>query len=302
MMNKINWLFYPFISILFLSVSFNAKAQEVRRPVKVKTEQTGDFQLKYGMGVSTRYIWRGLDLAKSPALEPFASALFYGFEVSFYGIYGLYESTAKHPDFEDPGSFENQNSLYTDRIAFNEVITNIFYNIKTTAGTFRLGASSYYFPDQLIKQTEIDSNGNKHFTYTKTNWLNWHDNGNGAHVIEANIKFYGNKDFPLWVLIAYNVYNDPDNSLYAETGYTFNLLGNNLRLFAGGAIGGSQWYQFTVKNGVVQSGVGFINFGFTINREIQVEDWLLIDFSLTDVINYYEERNTLLFKTVLRIE
>ncbi len=291
-----------FVLFLFIIIAPEQFAQEVRKPVKIKTEEVSSFQLKYGMGVSTRYIWRGLDLAKSPALEPYARALFYGFEISFYGAYGLYESSAKHADFEDPENPENINPLYLDRIAFNQVITNIFYNISTEIGLFTLGVSDYYFPDRIIKQTEVDSNGNTHPKYIKTNWLNWHDNGDGAHVIEASLKYMGGNDLPLWIFAAFNFYNDPDNSLYVEAGYTFDLLENKLSLFGGGAIGGSQWYRFTVKNGVVQNGVGLTNFGFTVSREIYIEEWLMLNFELTDIINFYEERNTILFKTTLRIE
>jgi hypothetical protein len=38
------------------------------------------------------------------------------------------------------------------------------------------------------------------------------------------------------------------------------------------------------------------------SREIYVDDWLVIDFALRDVINFYKERNTILFNATLKIE
>ncbi len=127
------------------------------------------------------------------------------------------------------------------------------------------------------------------------------DNGEGAHTIEINLRFAGNKKFPIWFLVAYNVYNDPNNSLYLETGYTFNVLLNKLTLYLGTAVGASSWYQFNFKDGVFR-GDYMTSFGLTFSREIYLEDWLLIDFALTDIINFYHERNTILFTTTIKIE
>jgi len=106
----------------------------------------------------------------------------------------------------------------------------------------------------------------------------------------------------LWVVVAYNFYNDPDKSIFAEVGYTFIVLKNNFSLFAGGVLDASEWYQFTVKNGVVRDGTGLTNFGFILNRELKLEKWLTLDLALLDVMNFYEERNTILFKATLKIE
>jgi len=290
------------LGTMIVLMNIETHAQDVRKPTKIATEETGNFQLKYGMGMSTRYLWRGLDLAQSPALEPYGRALIYGLELSIYGVYGIYENAAKHPDFEIPENPENFSAVFLDRIAFTEVISNIFYHINTNLGTFRLGVTEYYFPDRLVKEIEVDSFGIEHISYPKSTWLNWKDNGEGAHVIEASIKFIGKKGFPFWGIAALNVYNDPDNSLYLEAGYNFNVLSNNLGIVAGGAVGGSKWYQFTVKNGKVRDGSGLTNFGITFSREIYLESWLILDFGLSDIINFYQERNTILFKATLKIE
>jgi hypothetical protein len=277
-------------------------AQEIRKPMKIKEEEKSDFQIRYGSALSTRYMWRGLNLSKAPVFEPYASFLFHGVELSFYGVYGLSESEAKHPDFDKNINPAEVNPYFLEKVAFSQVITNLFYNFETSVGTFTIGVTDYYFSDRLIKQTLTDSSGNKFIKYIKPLWENWEDNGNGSHTIEANLRFSGTDDFPLWVLVGYNFYNDPDKSIFAEVGYTFRILQNNLSFFAGGVLDASEWYQFTVKNGVLRDGVGLTNFGFVLNRELKLEDWLTLDFSVLDVMNFYEERNTILFKVSLNLK
>ena len=303
-MNKIH-LKAITLSIVFLIIFGSVNvilAQEVRRPMKVNTLERENFEIRYGMGLSTRYMWRGLDLARSPTLEPYASILFYGFELSAYGVYGLYESAPKHPLFYNAKHPEEYNPDFLVPIAFGEVISNLFYSFTTNIGTITIGATDYFFPDRLVRKVKTDSNGVEHVNFTPSLWGNWEGGGNGAHTVEAMLRYEGNSSFPAWLLIGYNIYNDPDNSLFTEAGYTFHVLNNNLSLFAGGAIGGSVWYQFTVKNGVVQDGLGLTNFGFILNREMILDEGLSLDFSLLDVANFYQERNTILFKAVLRIK
>jgi hypothetical protein len=298
-------IFIFFIASIFLSYN-ELSAQEVRKPTKISSEETAGFQLKYGMGLSTRYLWRGLDLASSPALEPYGQVLFSNFEISLYGIYGLFENAAKHPDFVRPQNPDDFSPIYLDKIAFNEVISNFFYHIKADFGTIRIGFTENYFSDGLVKKYSYttDSLGNVTDTsvyYPKSTWLNWDDNGTGAHTIEASLRFDGKKTFPFWFFIGINVYNDPENSLYIESGYTFNVQRNKLTLVLGSAIGASSWYQFNFKDGVFR-GDFMTNFGLTFSREIYLDDWLIVDFALSDVVNFYEERNTILFKTTLKIE
>ncbi len=291
------FVFATLIMGFILTLNTGLYAQEVRKPKKITKEEDSSFKLKYGTGLTTRYIWRGLDLAKSPALLPYGLASFSNFELSLYGIFGLFENAAKHPDFVKPQFPDEVNPFYLQRIAFNQIITNLFYRIKAGFGEIRIGITDYYFPDGLVKEVDVDSN----ITYPPSTWLNWDDDGAGAHTIEINLRFAGNKKFPIWFLVAYNVYNDPNNSLYLETGYTFNVLLNKLTLYLGTAVGASSWYQFNFKDGVFR-GDYMTSFGLTFSREIYLEDWLLIDFALSDIINFYHERNTILFTTTIKIE
>ena len=304
-MNKVSSIFLitiiTVIAVVFI-VQKKSFAQEIRKPMKLTEEEKSDFQIRYGMALSSRYMWRGLNLSKAPVFEPYTSFLFHGLELSFYGVYGLSESEAKHSDFENPPNPSEIHPPHLDKIAFAQIISNLFYNYGTDIGTFTLGLTGYYFPDMLLKKSITNSLGDTGFVYIKPLWNNWDDNREGSHTVEANFRFSGNEDFPLWVVVAYNFYNDPDKSVFAEVGYTFRVLKNNLSLFAGGVLDASAWYQFTVKNGVLRDGTGLTNFGFILNRELKIENWLTLDFALIDVMNFYEERNTILFKTTFKID
>ena len=280
----------------------NMYAQEIRKPIKITEEEKSEFQTRFGSALSSRYMWRGLNLSKAPVFEPYTNFLFHGLELSFYGVLGLSESEAKHPDFDKNLNPDQVDSYLLEKISFSQVITNLFFNIESGIGTFTLGASDYYFSDKLIRRTKTDSLGNKIISYAKPLWDNWEKDGNGAHTLEATFRYTGNESFPLWILFGYNFYNDPDNSIFAEVGYTFRVDKNNLSFFAGGVLDASEWYQFTVKNGVLQEGVGLTNFGFVLNRELKLEDWLSLDFSVLDVMNFYEERNTILFKSTIKVK
>jgi hypothetical protein len=294
-------VFTTVIMGFILTLNSDLYAQEVRKPKKITTEETSGFKLKYGSGLTTRYMWRGLDLARSPALLPYGQATFSNFEISIYGIFGLFENAAKHPDFVKPQNPGEINPFFLQRIAFNQIITNLSFRFKPKFGNIRIGLTEYYFPDGLVKKVKVDSNGIETISYPPSTWLNWDDNGEGAHTIEANIKYEGNKKFPLWVLIAYNIYNDPHNSLYVEAGYIFSISQNKLTLALGSAIGASSWYQFNFKNGEFRGDFS-THINLTFSREIYLADWLIIDFALTDIIAFYDERNTILFTTTIKIE
>ena len=301
---------YLFVSTTFIGLSLivltpcKLFAQDIRKPQKITMEESSNFKLKYGVGLSTRYLWRGLDLAKAPTLEPYGIAQLNHFELSVYGVYGLYESAPKNQDFArltDPTNF------FAQRIAFTEVITNIYYNILAKFGTFRLGITDYHFPDQYIGYQVKDSTGAvTNYAYKIPRWLNWDGDGKGAHTLELNLEFTGTEKFPLWLLFAINVHNDPDNAVYLEAGYIFNLLQNKLTIWSGGTLGASRWYQFHYESNdptkKLKPGNALTNFGIAFSREVYIQSWLVLNFSLQDIIDFYEERNTILFTTILKIE
>lgn len=94
---------------------------------------------------------------------------------------------------------------------------------------FGIGVTDYFFPE-------------------KAKFFNYGIEGN--HVIEPNISFTG----PVRLLVAVNVMNDNENSVYIELGYTTYADDVKLTFFAGGTTGASNWYG-TRKAGLLSVGV-----------------------------------------------
>ncbi len=110
-------------------------------------------------------------------------------------------------------------------------------------GRFSVILTDYYFPGGA---------NNDIFDFS--------NNGQGAHVLEAALGFDGGEDFPLSVLLAANVYNDPDHSLYLELAWR---TASGVGFTAGFANGNSAWYA------VSNSGARAINIGVSYTRELK---------------------------------
>lgn len=128
------------------------------------------------------------------------------------------------------------------------VVENDFYASYTLALSegheLSLGVTDYYYP------------GGGNFGWFETD-------GNGAHTIEAAVGYSG----PVNVLLAVNVWNDPDNSVYAEVGVPVEGEGFTYTYFAGIATGkAGGWYvKFTDK-------LALINIGFSAEKTIKIND------------------------------
>lgn len=301
-MKKNYCCFLLFLFLFLLLCEKNLFAQEVRKPVKVSAEEEGGIKLKYGTGISSRFIWRGTDISEAPALEPSLMLSIGSFSFEVNGAYGLFEKVLKHPDFVDHDSLSTLGSFISEKIALNRVSMGVYYSFQTSFGSFTLGATDYYFSDRLVKLKETDSLGVEHVSYITTKWGNWKGDEQGAHTIEANLRFSGNDDFPVWVLLALNIHNDPEYPLYTEFGYSTRIMNSSFRIFSGGVIGGSKWYQFTFKEGKIRGDLGLINAGIEIRRRVPINDWLSLDISVSDIINFYLERNTVLFRGEFRVD
>jgi len=78
-----------------------------------------------GADFVSRYVWRGLDIANSPSLQPSISITTSNFEVGFWGAY----------------------TLFGDKSASDEIDTWIGYSYKNDLGEFSVTVLDYYFPN-----------------------------------------------------------------------------------------------------------------------------------------------------------
>ncbi len=86
-------------------------------------------EINVGSDFVNRYVWRGLDIANSPSIQPSVSISEYGIEVGFWGAY----------------------TLTSDVSASDEIDSWIAYNLKPSFGEFTFLITDYYFPNAGLK-------------------------------------------------------------------------------------------------------------------------------------------------------
>jgi hypothetical protein len=123
------------------------------------------------------------------------------------------------------------------------------FNFESTS--LSLVATDYYFLNGNYKIGDFD------------------DDGNGAHTIEVGATFSLTKSIPFYFSAYANVYNEVDNSIYFELGYSTLFQKTNVDFFIGATPGGTNKYYGTENFNV-------INIGVTASKAIRINS----DFSL----------------------
>ena len=159
-------------------------------------------QLKLGVDIYSRYIWRGLDFGDSPSFQPTLYYTTCGFTVGAWGAYSF------------PGRVEN----YSE----NDLFASYAFSTES-AGIFTLLFTDYYIPSEGIKFSDYGKN-------------------DGAHTLEAGIFYSGPEIFPVSLALYSNIYNDVDKSSYIQLGYPFTVGDATLTLTVGFTPSKSSYY------------------------------------------------------------
>lgn len=97
-------------------------------------------EINVGADLVNRYIWRGLDIANSPSLQPSINVSQYGFEIGFWGAY----------------------TLTNDVSASDEIDGWFAYTICPSFGNLTLLVTDYYFPNSGSKLGNFKNGGGAH--------------------------------------------------------------------------------------------------------------------------------------------
>jgi len=122
-------------------------------------------------------------------------------------------------------------------------------------GDFSVLVTDYYFP----------VGGGKYGNYKDP----------GSHTLEVGLSYGGSDTFPISVAAYMNVYNDEDNTVYFELGYSTEISAVAMDFFVGGTLGGDNAYYGTTE-------FNLINIGVTASKDIKITD----DFSLPIFSSY----------------
>ncbi|MCX7874593.1 MAG: hypothetical protein N2321_00340 [Melioribacteraceae bacterium] len=170
-------------------------------------------QVKIGVDLYSRYLWRGLDFGNAPALQPSIS----------YSINGL--------TFGAWGSY----SFPTDGITYSENDLFLTYSYSSeSSGTYSVTFTDYYIPSSGIP-----------FGHFKSKNL-----GTAAHTLEGGLSYSGPEILPISISLFSNISNDPDNSTYIQLSYPFNIEETTITIISGFVTSKSNYY-LTDKGNII---------------------------------------------------
>lgn len=207
-----------------------------------------------GVDFYNRYVWRGLDIANTPSIQPSLSLTHGGLELGVWGAYTLSNEASE-----------------SDEIDFW-----LSYAIPLRNGaSIGLLATDYYFPNAGIDFF----NFNNHDAMTDDTIPD-----PGAHTVELGLSITGPETFPLTLSAFVNVYNDAGSNTYFQLDYPLSVGETELDLFCGAA-GGSKdnpdYYGTENFNA--------INIGVSAARDIVVSDSFSLPLTVSVIINPHEE-------------
>lgn len=110
----------------------------------------------------------------------------------------------------------------------------------------------------------------------------------GSHTIEVGLSYGGTDAFPISVAAYMNVYNDDDNTVYFELGYSTEVEEVGLDFFVGGTPGGDGGYYGTTE-------FNLMNIGVTASKDIKITDNFSLPVFSSYVINPNMEVGHLIF-------
>jgi hypothetical protein len=125
-------------------------------------------------------------------------------------------------------------------------------------GDFSVIVTDYYFPNSGLKYGKYKEPG--------------------AHTIEVGLSYGGSEAFPISIAAYMNVYNDDDNTIYFELGYSTEVSDVGIDLFVAGTPGGDGAYYGTTD-------FNLINIGITASKEISITDQFSLPIFSSYVLN-----------------
>lgn len=222
---------------------------------------TAEEKLTVNTGVDfyNRYVWRGLDIANTPSLQPSLALGYSGLEFGIWGAYTMSNETSE-----------------SDEIDFW-----LGYTVELDDGmSIGLVATDYYFPNAGVDFF----NFNNHDDVTDEL-----EPDPGAHTIELGASFTGPSSFPVTLSGYINVYNEAGNNTYFQIDYPITIGATDLGLFCGATGGSSDNPDYYGSDDF-----SIINVGITANREIKVSEQLSVPLSISFVLNPNDEISYLL--------
>ena len=203
-----------------------------------------------GVDFYSRYVWRGLDIANTPSLQPTFAVDYAGLELGAWGAYTLSNQTPE-----------------SDEIDFW-----LSYSKDLKSGvSFSAMATDYYYPNAGIKFFNFnDYDAVKDDTIPDP----------GAHLIELGLSITGPSAFPITLSGYVNVYNESGNNTYFQLDYPVIAGETELGFFCGFA-GGSKDNPDYYGTDNLQA----INIGVTAVRQVTLSEDVSLPLTVSFIVN-----------------
>ncbi len=173
-------------------------------------------QMKSGVDIYSRYIWRGSNLGNSPSFQPSLSYTTGGFSVGAWGSYSTI------------GSYSEDDLWAT-------------YSFALPSGSITASLTDYYIPAFLSPTATF-------FNYNTKKGL-------GSHTVEIGLAYAGGESMPLSIAVYYDAIGgvpDPDNSTYIQASYPVM---SDLSVTVGLTPSKSTVWYTTAKAGLINVGL-----------------------------------------------
>jgi hypothetical protein len=196
-------------------------------------------ELDLGATTVSRYLWRGIQLDNSVNFQPYMMYYTSNFEI------GASSSMSLTKDF-------------------NEVYFWAAYSVNTS-----LLNAKFYVADFYYEYLGSD------FTNFKTEKR---DGVEGNHYVEGYVEFTSDNS-PFKLLLSSSLWNDPDNSMYAEVSYSkshSNDLESSFSL--GGSLKKSTRWYYTDKAGIV-------NVSYELSKQVQITPEYALPVTVSSIFN-----------------
>ena len=224
--------------ILLVSVAGTAAADENK--ISVST----------GVDLFNRYVWRGLDIANTPSIQPTLAVEYAGFELGTWGAYTL-----------------SNDASDSDEIDFWLSYTaNLNNGVSVTAMV-----TDYYLPNAGIDFFNFnDYDAMKDDTIPDP----------GAHLLEVGVSVTGPESFPVTVSGYVNVYNEEGNNAYFQLDYPVAVDGTELNFSFGATTGSEDNPGYYGANDF-----GVINLGLTASRDVKMSESFSLPLTVSLIVN-----------------
>jgi hypothetical protein len=239
-------LYRLFIVALLIGLTGSIKAEEIT--------------VGTSLDLYSRYVWRGLDIAATPSIQPALAVGYQGFELGTWGAYTLSNETSESDEIDFWLAYTHN---LESGVSFSAIITDYYFP--------NAGAGFFSFEDYDAIREIVSDGGDPPTVDTLYG---------GAHTLEAGLSFTGSESFPVTLSGYINFHNDAGSNAYFQVDYPFAVKETELGLFVGATSGSKD-----NPNYYGTDDFQVINLGISAVREIKVSESFAPQLNVSLIVN-----------------